>query len=131
MTDVFDDILAHARYERLELPEDMENKFQDEFFSSPWAKAFSRRHGKPPLLEGDYDYRRAWQDKALDLNDPNAHGLSVSPESGIWLKDPLAHPTSWMEVFAGTGLGDPERMSRPAAARVMKEFRLGGDAGIR
>ena len=82
------------------------------------------RNKEDPLNNPDYDYRGAWKGGALDINTPQAHGLSRDPSTKKWLKDPRTHGTAWKEYYMEkTGVNpDEANLSRGDAAIQMESY---------
>ena len=117
--DIFSQIAdKQPKFAHTVLSPEEEQRFQKEFTTSPWYKDFVKSHKEDPLANPDYDYRGAWKGGALDLNTPQAHGLSRDPSTKKWLKDPRTHGTSWKEFFMNeTGINPDEAgLSREEAA---------------
>ena len=123
--DIFDEIASkEPKFKHTVLSPKEEKKFQKEFTSSPWYKDFVMRNKEDPLNNPDYDYRGAWKGGALDINTPQAHGLSRDPSTKKWLKDPRTHGTAWKEYYMEkTGVNpDEANLSRGDAAIQMESY---------
>jgi len=129
--DIFDKLAEkEPRFSHTVLSPGDEKRFQKEFTGSPWYKDFVMRNKEDPLKNPDYDYRGAWLGgkDVLDLNKPEAHGLSRDPKTKKWLKDPRAHGTSWKEFLLDKSLGtiNPDagdgKMTREEGAILLESF---------
>lgn len=98
-------------WQRISLPPDQEQKFQNDFRGSQFYNEFQQRYGEQPDLNGDYDYRLWWQSTGINPSrhqDGTLHGPSKTPD-GRWLKSPN-HPTAWMENFWNLTGQNPEEL---------------------
>jgi len=90
----------------LKLAENDEKQFQSWIKALPWFLELSKEIGSEPDINTPlYDYRRAWKSGitpelvyAPEKQRYEYHWPSVT-KTGEWLKDPVNHPTAWMEHF--------------------------------